>query len=245
MTYGRLANELHEHGLALHNLASLPHISVGGAIATGTHGSGDRLGNLATAVSAIDILRSDGELVHLERGQPDFDGAVVGLGALGVVLRVRLDLEPEYQIEQRVYEGLAWDQLVEHFDAVTGAGDSVSVFTTWGDHVDQVWVKARPPGGGDTLFDARRGDRRRSPDCRCRSPELHTSAGCARAVVGSVAALQDGLHTEQRRRTAVRAAAAPFGRARCDIGRAWARRAAWHRTCWSARSGPSPPTRCG
>ena len=145
MTYGRLAPVLHERGLALHNLASLPHISVGGAIATGTHGSGDRVGNLATAVSAIDILRADGAIAHLERGDSDFDGAVVGLGALGVVVRVRLDVEPEYQIAQYVYEGLAWDELAVHFDAVTGAGYSVSLFTRWGSHIDQVWVKQRLP----------------------------------------------------------------------------------------------------
>jgi xylitol oxidase len=143
MTYGRLAPLLHERGLALHNLASLPHISVGGAIATATHGSGDRLGNLATAVCAIDIVRSDGEMVHLERGDADFDGAVVGLGALGVVLRVRLDVEPEYQILQHVYEGLAWDDLALRFDEITRAGDSVSLFTSWGSHVDQVWIKQR------------------------------------------------------------------------------------------------------
>jgi len=145
MTYGRLAPMLHERELALHNLASLPHISIGGAIATGTHGSGDRLGNLATAVRALDILRSDGSIVRLERGDADFDGAVVALGALGVVVRVRLDVEPEYQIAQRVYEGLGWDALAANFDEITGAGDSVSMFTTWGPHVDQVWVKQRPP----------------------------------------------------------------------------------------------------
>jgi alditol oxidase len=156
MTYGRLAPMLHERGLALHNLASLPHISVGGAIATGTHGSGDRIGNLATAVSALDILGSDGEIVHLERGDPDFDGAVVGLGALGVVVRVRLDVEPEYQIAQRVYERLAWDALADRFDEITGAGASVSLFTTWGTHVDQVWVKQRPPSDpAPGLFGAR------------------------------------------------------------------------------------------
>lgn len=145
MTYGRLAPVLHERGLALHNLASLPHISVGGAIATGTHGSGDRVGNLATAVSAVDILGADGAITHLERGDADFDGAVVGLGALGVVIRVRLDVEPEYQIAQHVYEGLPWDELAAHFDEITGAGYSVSLFTTWGSHVDQVWVKQRLP----------------------------------------------------------------------------------------------------
>jgi xylitol oxidase len=157
MTYGRLAPMLHARGLALHNLASLPHISVGGAIATGTHGSGDRLANLATAVSAIDILRSDGDIVRLERGDDDFDGAVVGLGALGAVLRVRVDVEPEYQIAQRVYEGLAWDELAASFDDITAAGTSVSLFTTWGSHVDQVWVKQRLPSkpSAETCFGAR------------------------------------------------------------------------------------------
>ena len=156
MTYGRLAPMLHQHDLALHNLASLPHISVGGAIATGTHGSGDRLGNLATAVSAVDILRSDGEIVHLERGDTDFDGAVVALGALGVVLRVRLDVEPEYEIAQHVYEGLAWDELAARFDDITGAGYSVSLFTTWGAHAEQVWVKQRLRSDpGATFFGAR------------------------------------------------------------------------------------------
>jgi xylitol oxidase len=156
MTYGRLAPMLHERGLALHNLASLPHISVGGAIATGTHGSGDRLGNLATAVSGLDIVRSDGKIVRLQRGDTDFDGAVVGLGALGVVVRVRLDVEPEFQIAQHVYEGLAWDELAAHFDEVTAAGYSVSLFTTWGSHVDQVWVKQRLPSDPiATFFGAR------------------------------------------------------------------------------------------
>src|SRR3954451_21203498 len=52
--YGVLADHLHRTGWALHNMASLPHVSVVGAVATGTHGSGDRLGNLATAVAALE-----------------------------------------------------------------------------------------------------------------------------------------------------------------------------------------------
>jgi xylitol oxidase len=149
MTYGQLATVLHGHGLALHNLASLPHISVGGAVATGTHGSGDRCGNLATAVSALEIMRSDGELVRLRRGDADFDGAVVNLGALGVVLQLQLDVEPEYEVTQQIFEGLAWTELVSQFDAITGAGDSVSLFTTYGPHVEQLWVKRRVPTGRD------------------------------------------------------------------------------------------------
>jgi alditol oxidase len=143
MTYGELAAALAAEGLALHNLASLPHISVAGAVATATHGSGDANGNLATAVRGIELVTSTGDVVTAARGDEDFDGMVVGLGALGAVTRVTLDLEPAYEVRQRVFEALSWDALHEHFDAITATGYSVSVFTRWGDVVDQVWVKSR------------------------------------------------------------------------------------------------------
>ncbi|HEX6697568.1 MAG TPA: FAD-binding protein, partial [Solirubrobacteraceae bacterium] len=143
LKYGELAEALAGHGLALHNLASLPHISIAGAIATATHGSGDANGNLATAVRAVELVTSDGELLTVARGEPDFEGLVVGLGALGVVTRVTLEVEPGYEVRQRVFEGLSWDALHEHFDEITSSGDSVSVFTRWGETVDQVWIKSR------------------------------------------------------------------------------------------------------
>ena len=152
--YGELAETLHAEGVALHNLASLPHISVAGAVATATHGSGDRSGNLATAVAALELVTSDGELVTAARGDADFDGLVVGLGALGAVTRVTLDVEPDYEIAQRVYEGLAWDALFEHFDEITACGDSVSVFTRWDDAAGAVWVKSRAAPDFDELFGA-------------------------------------------------------------------------------------------
>jgi xylitol oxidase len=151
--YGELAEVLNAEGLALHNLASLPHISVAGAVATGTHGSGDRLGSLATAVSALELVTSDGEILRTARGDSEFDGMVVGLGALGAVTRITLDVEPGYEIRQRVFEELPWDALFEDFDAVSSAGDSVSVFTRWGDATDQVWVKSRVTGGAEEIRD--------------------------------------------------------------------------------------------
>lgn len=143
MRYGELAAELDGMGLALANLASLPHISVAGAVSTATHGSGDHNGNLATAVAALEIITSDGNMMTAARGDPDFAGLVVGLGAVGVVTRIALDVEPVYRIRQRVYEGLEWESLFEHFDDITSAGYSVSVFTRWGEAVDQVWIKDR------------------------------------------------------------------------------------------------------
>jgi xylitol oxidase len=129
--------------LALGNLASLPHISVAGAVATATHGSGDANGNLATAVAALEMIKSNGELVRASRGDADFNGLVVGLGALGAVTRITLDVEPAYQVRQRVFEGLGWEALFEHFDEITSSGYSVSVFTRWAQTTDQVWIKSR------------------------------------------------------------------------------------------------------
>jgi xylitol oxidase len=146
--YGELAEVLRDAGAALHNLASLPHISVAGAVATATHGSGVTNGNLATAVRAMEMVTSSGEIVRASRGDTDFDGMVVGLGALGAVTRLTLDIEPAFEVEQRVFEGLAWEALYEHFDEITACGYSVSLFTRWGDDVEMVWVKTRTDQGG-------------------------------------------------------------------------------------------------
>jgi alditol oxidase len=156
LRYGELAERLAGEGLALANLASLPHISVSGAVATATHGSGVANGNLATAVAALELVGADGELATLRRGEPHFDGAVVALGALGVVTRVVLDVQPAYELGQHVYEGLAWDALLQHFDPIVSGAYSVSLFLRWGDRVDQVWLKRRAedPPAPEELFGA-------------------------------------------------------------------------------------------
>ena len=143
LKYGELVETLSAEGVALHNLASLPHISVAGAVATATHGSGDANGTLATAVAGLELVTSEGEVVEAARGEPDFDGLVVGLGALGAVTRITLDVEPAYEVRQRVFEGLSWEALFENFDEITSRGYSVSVFTRWGEAAGQVWVKSR------------------------------------------------------------------------------------------------------
>jgi alditol oxidase len=144
--YGQLAPVIDARGFALHNLASLPHISVAGAIATATHGSGIHNGNLATAVRALEIVTANGDTLHLSRDNDgdQFLGAVVGLGAVGVVTRVTLDLLPTYQVAQTVYQNLSFDQLEHNFDAIFGAGYSVSLFTDWQHHqATQVWIKRK------------------------------------------------------------------------------------------------------
>jgi xylitol oxidase len=144
--YGQLAPVIDVRGFALHNLASLPHISVAGAIATATHGSGIHNGNLATAVRALEIITANGDTLHLSRDKDgdQFLGAVVGLGAVGVVTRVTLDLLPTYQVAQTVYQNLSFNELEHNFDAVFGVGYSVSLFTDWQHHqATQVWIKRK------------------------------------------------------------------------------------------------------
>ncbi|HYQ84839.1 MAG TPA: D-arabinono-1,4-lactone oxidase, partial [Rubrobacter sp.] len=143
LKYGELVRTLNEEGVALHNLASLPHISVAGAVATATHGSGETNGNLATAVVGLELVTSGGEIIEIFRDEPDFDGLVVGLGALGAVTRITLEVEPAYEVRQRVFEGLSWEALFEHFDEIISCGYSVSIFTRWDETIDQVWVKSR------------------------------------------------------------------------------------------------------
>lgn len=158
--YGDLARELERTGLALHNMASLPHISLGGAVATATHGSGDANGNLATAVVGLELVTSDGDVVRVSRDDDDFAGMVVGLGALGVVTRLTLEVQPSYLVRQEVFEHLAWDALLDQFDAVMASADSVSLFLDFGEDVGQVWLKTRvtpdnPPPRQEHLLGAR------------------------------------------------------------------------------------------
>jgi xylitol oxidase len=139
-----LGRALDAEGVTLHNVASLPHISVAGACGTATHGSGDRNGNLATAVRALEVVTAAGEVVTLsrERNPEHFDGMVVGLGGLGLVTEVTLEVVPTFDMQQHVYEGLPVTRLAENFDAIMGAGYSVSLFTDWRTpRVNQVWVK--------------------------------------------------------------------------------------------------------
>jgi xylitol oxidase len=146
MSYGQLCPILHDKGFALHNLASLPHISIAGACATATHGSGIKNGNLATAVSALELVTANGDIVTLSREQHGhtFLGAVVNLGALGAVTKVTLDMEPTFTMRQDVYENLPLAQLTDHFESIVASGYSVSLFTDWQKkRLSEVWVKRR------------------------------------------------------------------------------------------------------
>jgi alditol oxidase len=146
VTYGKLAPYIDSHGFALHNLASLPHISVIGGCSTATHGSGIHNRNLSSACSVLQFVTADGNLLTLTRAKdPDhFAGAVVALGALGIVTSLTLDLLPTYQVEQVVYQNLPFAELEHNLDAIFSSGYSVSLFTDWqNQRATQVWIKRR------------------------------------------------------------------------------------------------------
>ena len=143
--YGQLARVLHAEGYALHNLASLPHISVAGACATATHGSGVGNGNLATAVRALDFVSANGDLVSLSRDRDaeTFPGIAVGLGVFGIITRMTLDIDPTFNVRQDVYDNLPLDTLLSRFDEIVSSAYSVSLFTDWrGPTINQLWLKS-------------------------------------------------------------------------------------------------------
>ncbi len=158
MTFAQVVGELERHGLALENMGSLPHIGVGGAASTGTHGSGDGNRCLAATVRAVELVTAGGDLLTLDRSDPRFGGSVLALGRLGVTTRLELDVVPSFEVAQTVVEGIGWDVLLEHLDEVMASAYSVSVFTLLPDPgtedavvgAGRVWVKHRT---GDVVAD--------------------------------------------------------------------------------------------
>lgn len=149
--YGDVAADIDRAGFALHNTGSLPHISVGGAVATGTHGSGTTLGSLATAVRAFEVLGPDGSARTIDRTDPAFDGAVLHLGLLGIVTRVTLDVEPSYRMRQDVYGAIPWDTFTANVAEVHATAYSVCAYTVFGDAITEVLVKSRVPEGAEDV----------------------------------------------------------------------------------------------
>ena len=249
--YGDLMPVLEEAGFALHNTGSLPHISIAGATATGTHGSGDGNGILSVAISALEVVRADGELVTIGADDPDMMCLAVGLGAFGVITRVTLDLQPSYLVRQDAYIDAPWDAVLGEFDDIMASAYSVSLLGDFASPVvAQVWQKSRIAPGANDLPDpvpaarfggalARRRRRRRlsqpQPPRRHGGPLVgaHAALPARRRAVGG------------RRRAAERIFRSPAGRA-C---RRSMRCAAWEvrsrRTCTSRRSGPLPRTPSG
>jgi len=171
MRYAELAPILDAKAFALHNLASLPHISIAGACATATHGSGVANGSLATAVSQLEMVTADGDVIPIGRADngDQFNGSVVSLGALGIVASLTLDLVPSFEMRQHVYEGLPLEILDDHFNEIVSSAYSVCLFTDWrSSRLTQVWINQRddepdPWVAGSAWFAATSADGPRHP----------------------------------------------------------------------------------
>ncbi len=220
--YGDLAAWLDARGFALHNLASLPHISIAGGCATATHGSGLGNGNLSSAVRSISLVLASGESLTLSRDKDKelFPGVVVNLGALGVITSLTLDIQPAFRMRQYVYENLSFRQLEHHFEEIMTAGYSVSLFTSWrNENIEEVWIKSsflrdhRDGFDRHASFDAggqlrsrsrllwrHGGNDRSSSYSRRTGRELHTPNGSRRALARATAPFPDELHAQQRER---------------------------------------------
>lgn len=156
-TYGALAAVLEKRGFALDNLASLPHISIAGAVATATHGSGDTNGVLARAVNAVELVRPDGSMVRIERPDPELDAIAAGVGAFGVITRLELDIEPSYTVRQHIYANASWDLVIENLDDVMASAYSVSLLGDLHEPtLRRLWLKqrvdAKAPEPPDTFY---------------------------------------------------------------------------------------------
>lgn len=156
LKYGELATALYERGWAIHNMASLPHISVAGAVATATHGSGVENGNLATAVRSLELVFPDGTAKRISQGDKDFEGYVVGLGLTGVVANLDLAIEPTFNISQTVYRGMSRETYAANVKEIMSLAYSVSYFTTWAAAGGgEVWAKFKSGTTAPTeLFEA-------------------------------------------------------------------------------------------
>lgn len=149
--YGELGAELARAGLALPNTGSLPHISVAGACATGTHGSGTTNQTLAAGVCSLTLVGAEGDLVTLDRATAgaDFDGCVVALGRLGIVVELVLDVVPTFMVAQTVVEGVDDAAVADDLQGILSAAYSVSVFTDWaGGCCNEVWLKEQVDRAG-------------------------------------------------------------------------------------------------
>ncbi len=142
--YSDLGHYLQENGFALENMASLPHISVAGACATATHGSGNENNCLSTSIRAMEIVTATGEVVTFsrEKNNEEMNGAGVALGGLGIITELTIDIVPTFDIKQEVYENLPLEALENNFEQISSSAYSVSLFTDWTNETfNFAWLK--------------------------------------------------------------------------------------------------------
>jgi L-gulono-1,4-lactone dehydrogenase len=125
ITLRALNGELAEHGLALENLGDIDRQTIAGAISTATHGTGAQLRNLASQVTALELVLADGTVLVCGERDPEpetFRAARVGLGALGAIATVTLRCVPAFALEG-VDAPAPLEDVLAGFDELIGAND--------------------------------------------------------------------------------------------------------------------------
>ena len=148
-TLRALNAELGGFGLAMANLGDIDAQTLAGALSTGTHGTGARLGGLATQVEALELVLADGSVVSCSAtSRPElFAAARIGLGALGVITTVTLRCVPSFTLlaDERP---VPVEEVLEQFDALAAANDHFEFY--WFPYGRKALVKRNnrlSPGG--------------------------------------------------------------------------------------------------
>lgn len=130
----------HPHGLALANQGDIDRQTLGGAIGTGTHGTGLTLGSLSTMVTAVTLVSGAGEILNLNRNSdPElFDAARLSVGSMGVITRFRVKMVPSFALTEASYVAPA-EEVLGDLERLANAHRHFEFF--WFPYADQVVVK--------------------------------------------------------------------------------------------------------
>lgn len=142
-----LGEALYAHDLALPNLGDVATQTIGGAVGTGTHGTGQRLQNLSQMMIAVRLIDGDGNLHEIGTNEPHKLHALrVSLGMLGIFTDITLQLVPSFDIERREYAA-ATDDVLKDCERLIAENRSFDFY--WYPRRDDCKIRLlNPPGGG-------------------------------------------------------------------------------------------------
>ena len=115
-TIGEFGEPLWEAGLALPNQGDIVAQQIAGAVATGTHGSGLRLGSFSSSVRRLRLVTAAGDVRDIGEDDPELlHAAQLAIGMLGVVTELELEVTPAYRLRERI-EVWSWQEAWDDFE---------------------------------------------------------------------------------------------------------------------------------
>jgi len=139
ITFENLSNRLEPHKIGLPNLGSIAEQTVAGALATGTHGTGIGFGILGTMVTELEVITAKGDImVCSKENRPHiFYANLCGLGAVGIISTVTLQLEPLFNLHA-IAVPMKLNPLLSNINAIVHSSEHVRIW--WIPHTDTCWV---------------------------------------------------------------------------------------------------------